>query len=488
MVRPRPSKCLLVIMHLLYPLSIASRQCPLGFHGSNCTKQNIAFHQTTYQSSTYEDHKASLVVDGNTNTDIDDGKSCSLTGDHNPSFWSVSLRKPVKINQITLYLRNKYAQRYSNMVVFVDNVACQKVFVHGTGTQDPTRPNPVNVSCLSPLVGRNVSIHVDSSFFSLCEVQIWDCIDEWFGSDCERPCHCLPGCNVCDKVTGFCTCGCDIGWQGIGCHTECARYSYGNRCSSQCGHCKNSAPCHHITGVCPQGCDAGWKMDTCDKECARYNYGNRCSSQCGHCKNSAPCHHITGVCPQGCDAGWKMDTCDKECARYNYGNNCSQQCGHCKNSAPCHHITGVCPQGCDAGWKMDTCDEEDAPSKADSWRHAPIEGIVGGSGAAVLVLVLVIVGVWMGIRSKRKRQRRSNQTQLQESVTMSDVTSHSTGPVYETLSHTSDSNNVYGIIENSDCYHKTASHPGIGATCDTAVDYYNIDTQNTSNIYETITA
>ncbi|XP_048249360.1 multiple epidermal growth factor-like domains protein 10 isoform X4 [Haliotis rufescens] len=396
MVRPRPSKCLLVIMHLLYPLSIASRQCPLGFHGSNCAKQNIAFHQTTYQSSTYEDHKASLVVDGNTNTDIDDGKSCSLTGDHNPSFWSVSLRKPVKIIQITLYLRNKYAQRYSNMVVLVDNVACQKVFVQGTGTQDPTRPNPVNVSCLSPLVGRNVSIHVDSSFFSLCEVQIWDCIDEWFGSDCERPCHCLPGCNVCDKVTGFCTCGRDIGWQGIGCHTECARYSYGNRCSSQCGHCKNSAPCHHITGVCPQGCDAGWKMDTCD--------------------------------------------------------------------------------------------EEDAPSKADSLRHAPIEGIVGGSGAAVLVLVLVIVGIWMGIRSKRKRQRRSNQTQLQESVTMSDVTSHSGGPVYEALSHTSDSKNVYGIIENSDCYHKTASHPGIGGTCDTAGDYYNIDTQNTSNIYENITA
>ena len=47
-------------------------------------------------------------------------------------------------------------------------------------------------------------------------VFVAECLDGFFGGECDRPCHCLDD-AVCRKDNGRCPTSCDRGWKGDDC-------------------------------------------------------------------------------------------------------------------------------------------------------------------------------------------------------------------------------------------------------------------------------
>lgn len=83
---------------------------------------------------------------------------------------------------------------------------------------------------------------------------------------------------------------------------NCSDGSYGSECTS-CGHCLNGAHCDKTTGRCELGCEMGYRMPLCKSNCNGGTYGKNCENRCGHCSGGTDvCDIITGACPSGkCD-------------------------------------------------------------------------------------------------------------------------------------------------------------------------------------------
>lgn len=45
---------------------------------------------------------------------------------------------------------------------------------------------------------------------------------------------------------------------------ECIDYFYGGDCNTTCGHCVNNGVCDKDTGQCPNGCQTHWTGNRCD--------------------------------------------------------------------------------------------------------------------------------------------------------------------------------------------------------------------------------
>ncbi|GFR72683.1 multiple epidermal growth factor-like domains 10 [Elysia marginata] len=80
-------------------------------------------------------------------------------------------------------------------------------------------------------------------------------------------------------------------------------------CSINCGG--RNETCHHLTGVCTSGCAIGFEGEKCESLCRKGTYGQNCTQICNnHCGGPhKECHHITGECTSGCVAGYKGATC-----------------------------------------------------------------------------------------------------------------------------------------------------------------------------------
>nr|XP_022305543.1 protein draper-like isoform X2 [Crassostrea virginica] len=168
-----------------------------------------------------------------------------------------------------------------------------------------------------------------------------ECSDEWYGFDCKNQCsgHCRD--NVpCNKVTGQCDGGCAHGW-------------YGQHCEQRCvGHCMNNASCTQANGTCDGGCATGWIGSFCEKECSDGAYGYGCVNNCsGHCMNDSPCNIQTGYCDRGCKPGYTNASCNIKCSAGTYGKDCTKKCSeYCLHNKPCNHIDGACADGCQNGY------------------------------------------------------------------------------------------------------------------------------------------
>nr|XP_022311777.1 multiple epidermal growth factor-like domains protein 10 [Crassostrea virginica] len=168
-----------------------------------------------------------------------------------------------------------------------------------------------------------------------------ECPDGWYGFDCKRQCsgHCRDN-DPCNKVTGQCDGGCAHGW-------------YGQHCEHRCvGHCINNASCNQVNGTCDGGCAAGWIGSFCEKECGDGAYGYGCINNCsGHCMNDSPCNKQTGHCDRGCKPGYTNSFCSKACESGRYGKNCPYTCS--SNCKTCNHTDGTC--SCHSGWRGPNC-------------------------------------------------------------------------------------------------------------------------------------
>ncbi|XP_071097878.1 uncharacterized protein [Haliotis cracherodii] len=191
--------------------------CQTGWFGSYCQKRNIALGKPTWQSSIlqgYDYASPDKAVDGNTDQRFED-ESCTHTDDTTSSGaeWGVNFTTTLEIRRMRIYLRDSVTERNVGLQVKVGDQLCYTLSGHQT---------VVNIDCGKALSGSFVNI--SGNILTLCEVQIFQCSDGWFGDACDKQCQCQDRTEICDKETGICSNGCAVGKQGPGCQldmTEC---------------------------------------------------------------------------------------------------------------------------------------------------------------------------------------------------------------------------------------------------------------------------
>ncbi|XP_046566646.1 multiple epidermal growth factor-like domains protein 6 isoform X1 [Haliotis rubra] len=329
--------------------------CKTPWFGSFCQMENIAFHKTATQSTTYNylgHFHASYAVDGNTDTDFSHS-SCSHTDEPvgGSASWQVLLgdHRVFNISRIRIYLRQDFLIHNKNMQVFVSGYLCNTA--SGTtldGTRGPVT-NPFDVTCRHVTKGNKVTIKMSGPYLTLCEVQVFVCSDGWFGSDCNKQCQCLDPSEVCDKETGYCRSGCAAGKQGPGCQQACRDGWFGNKCEKQC-HCLDpSEVCDKDTGYCKSGCAAGKHGPGCQQVCSDGWFASDCNKQCQCLDPYEVCDKETGNCTSGCAAGKHGFGCQQVCSDGWFGSGCNKRCQCLDPSEVCDKETGNCTSGCAAG-------------------------------------------------------------------------------------------------------------------------------------------
>ncbi|XP_014773059.1 uncharacterized protein LOC106871222 [Octopus bimaculoides] len=170
--------------------------------------ENIALGRPAFQSSDFEVNfldgdnlcsskylaTASFAVDGKYNQNFQH-KSCSRTKEKpSKSYWYVKLDRNYTINQIRIYTHSFFL--YSlNVFVGDKNNPCSQLCYKSKSTE-----SILYISCQRPLVGESVCIQTAKKYasLSLCEVEVIQCREGFYGSFCQ---------HQCDQSSGNCTLG-----------------------------------------------------------------------------------------------------------------------------------------------------------------------------------------------------------------------------------------------------------------------------------------
>lgn len=145
-----------------------------------------------------------------------------------------------------------------------------------------------------------------------------------FGNACEQRCRCMNKAS-CDRSTGTCDFGCEIGWKGSSCnqrvcpdHDNISYYgvllSGEEECWLQC-MCSNGKDCNVLNGECMIGsCPNTEDGNICaDQVCPRrYIRRPDCATKC-YCYGDMVCNPLTGKCPGNlCRRGYLPPDCTKK--------------------------------------------------------------------------------------------------------------------------------------------------------------------------------
>ncbi|XP_071098685.1 receptor-type tyrosine-protein phosphatase alpha-like [Haliotis cracherodii] len=327
--------------------------CQSDWFGSYCQKRNIARGKSTWHSSElrgfggpFPSYKA---VDDNTDQTLEHG-SCTHTGNTSSgAWWRVDINSTLEIRRMRIYLRSVWTDRNVGLQVKVGDQLCY------TLSADNRQETVLNITCVEALNGSSVTISVDGPYLTLCEVQIFQCSNGWFGDDCDKQCQCQNTTEVCGKETGNCRGGCAAGKHGPGCQQDCNNGSFGSGRNKHCQCLTASEACNKETGHCSSGCAAGKQGPGCQQECDDGWFGSDCNKQCQCLTASEACNKETGHCSSGCAAGKQGPGCQQDCGQHHYGVNCSSTCGQCSRMSDCKKDDGTCTQGCKQGYSPPLC-------------------------------------------------------------------------------------------------------------------------------------
>nr|XP_022304858.1 uncharacterized protein LOC111111943 isoform X3 [Crassostrea virginica]XP_022304859.1 uncharacterized protein LOC111111943 isoform X3 [Crassostrea virginica] len=356
----------------------------LGLVASCFAYENIALDKPTHQDFPYGTNQiitkeliqASNAVDGlKYNLSIWSGQCVISNNNERTATWWVNLGSVLSIHHINIYYRtdnapwgrtNGFAPRFLGFSLYVSNTTNKSdgtLCFKDTNFNLDTIPAVFNTTCF--LQGQYVIYYNERlawktypvgysnySFNELCELEVFGCpVRGYYGFNCNIRCppHCLTDCHI---ETGNCQ-GCQPGYQGDRCESECRKGYHGSNCTLQCND--NCDGCDNVNGVCSRGCKPGWKGNNCGEECESGKYGVNCQSTCGNCLVQNQCSHIDGVCSGGCAAGYTGGLCQTMCENRKYGVNCQNTCGSCLMQNQCSKIDGVCSGGCAAGYNGSLC-------------------------------------------------------------------------------------------------------------------------------------
>ncbi|XP_069125795.1 receptor-type tyrosine-protein phosphatase epsilon-like [Argopecten irradians] len=400
--------------------------------------RNVAVRKSATQSSSINGWGADKALDNCTDTFVASG-CCSHT---NPTGymnaqWDVDLGQLMTINDITIYYRGIFANRFAGYQLYVYNVTGIQPHKCYEDTSSDVSEVQLTVTHPCPYVAHHVQVYnyrhypkrhewySEYAVLELCEVQVFGCPAGTYGigncdNTCSRDCY---GGN-CDATTGACF--------------YCVSQRYGNKCENDCSiNCQNQV-CDRDTGNCndcvPQKfgskCDESCSVNCLNQLCERDNgtcnscidgkYGTTCDQICpGICKtctqDNGDCIECTAgrhgtncelECPNNCQAD-----CDKvsgycaECVSGFYGQECNVTCGHCTS---CYRVNGSCLSSCDAGYQREGhfCKITQTPNTSTD------AGAIAGIVVGVLVVAAVAVVIVIFIRRRRfaAGKQQSNST------------------------------------------------------------------------------
>ncbi|XP_067683562.1 multiple epidermal growth factor-like domains protein 10 [Haliotis asinina] len=207
--------------------------CNTGRDGDFCHRRNIALGRPTEQTGSFNDtafcppldphfgrnvcgvKNSSLAVDGIADHTYWHG-SCSHTVPHNTTArWSVNFGDNHVISHVVIHTDEDQPSDFKTFHLYVSDQWCQN------WTGDVL---VADITCAQPLTGANLTIlsppgpmNQYQPVLDLCEVLVYECSDFWFGSQCDKRCHCHNMSEVCHKVTGRCLSGCAAGRAGDDC-------------------------------------------------------------------------------------------------------------------------------------------------------------------------------------------------------------------------------------------------------------------------------
>ncbi|XP_033729653.1 multiple epidermal growth factor-like domains protein 10 [Pecten maximus] len=332
------------------------------------SESSVALNKAAKQSSDQGSgiYVASKVVDGCTDTNLDN-KCCAHTASgHKMVWWRVDLGELTTITWIKIYYRDDFQHTLAGYQLYVSNTTNtlkdgDLCYEDTSSTRDAVQ---LVVTHQCPYVGRYVTVYnyrnnqkryswySDDAILMLCEVQVFGCqVGRYGDGHCNNQCPgaCYGG--NCNTTTGDCF-YCVAGKYGISCNSDCPANCKDSFCTKDTGSCLDCFPGKYGPN-CDQNCPDNCKDMLCErdtgscKECKPGFFEANCSKHC-HCKD-AGCNYMTGNCsPSGCLPGWRGNTCSESCGTGSFGETCSLACPVTCKDFVCHHETGHC-QDCYPG-------------------------------------------------------------------------------------------------------------------------------------------
>ena len=277
-------------------------------------------------------------------------------------------------------------------------------YVNGTGEQATcVTPCPANANCSGGLITSCKSGYYGDGCGTQCAGII---SGTWPNVTCQ-PCSANAVCN-----NGAIS-GCQAGYYGSACTSQCQGTISGAWPSLVCTPCSGSTPYWNGTSCqgCPShcncsggvvsGCQAGYYGSNCSTQCQGTISGTWPSLVCTPCSGSTPYWNGTScaACPTnatscsngsitGCNAGYYGSTCTSQCQGTISGTWPNLVCTPCTGSTPYWNGTScaVCPAnavcsngsitGCNAGYYGSNC--------SSSYSSSCSTGYITGSGVTAV--------------------------------------------------------------------------------------------------------
>ncbi|XP_069128584.1 uncharacterized protein [Argopecten irradians] len=392
---------------------------------------NVALTGTAIQSS-YLDRKrwyAQRAIDNCTLQTIE-SDCCSLTKPnlYKEAWWRLDLGLVMTIQDITIYYRNDFLNRFGGYSLYVSNstaIPTQEELCYKDNSILLTDVN-LNPTHVCPSVARYVTVYNrretpktrdwydDFAVLELCEVQVFGCPIGVYGyGKCTNRCSskCFGG--NCNAATGHCF-YCTPGFFGTLCTHECPRNCKDKICTQDTGVCLDCEDgffgpsclpcstgcidpvCNKTSGNC-DFCEDGFfspLCSPCSSGCVD-TVCNKTSGNCDTCLTGFYGSDCTQTCPVGCE-----DRCDKAtgaclgCLNGKYGLTCDRRCSdQCKNGK-CTQLHGKC---------------ED---------NINVAAIGIGTGCGLVIVVLVVVIIVMVRRNSRNQADGSKPNQMTDMTEM----------------------------------------------------------------------
>ncbi|XP_045209178.2 protein draper-like [Mercenaria mercenaria] len=240
---------------------------------------------------------------------------------------------------------------------------------------------------------------------SVTAIECSECVKDYYQSDGDcKPCseNCArnesSSLSVCRQTDGRCEFGCQPGYYGDTCMSQCSSTCLGNTCSAVDGTCSSGCVLPVLTGSkCMASCSEGCvkrecsQTGSCLNSCTPHFWDTDCQNPCSpNCfrpvdLDTRVCNETTGYCMHGCVNSTYWDSnCSTECSR-----NCANQ--------KCDYLTGDCMDGCVDEFEGPKCAER---IKADNTVRTIAIGAGVGGLVVIIIIVVVVIACWRRKRNK----------------------------------------------------------------------------------------